>query len=53
MYKNYAIVVQSANSKKVHLDIFYAKSESDARHCFNECYRHGSHRILSITEIPD
>lgn len=53
MYKKYAVVFWNANSKKVHMDVFMGKSESEARHAFNECYRHGDLRILSVAEIPE
>lgn len=53
MYNNYAVVFQNGDTKKVFMDIYYAKSASDARHCFNECRRHGNLIILSVTEIPD
>lgn len=53
MYKSYAVVFQNLDTKKVRIDTFYSKSESSAKHDFNECYRHGNYRILSVVEIPD
>ena len=53
MYKNYVIVFQNIDTKKLRMDTFTAKSEANARTVFNECYRHGNLRILSVAEIPE
>ena len=53
MYKNYAVVYQNLDTKKVNSDTFYARSEAEARHDFHECYRHGDYRILAVVEIPE
>ena len=53
MYKRYAVVFQNRSTKKVFMDIYHATSESDAKHCFDECHWRGHYLALSITEIPD
>lgn len=53
MYKEYAVVFQNTDTKRVKMDIFGGKSEAEARSAFRECYRHGNYEILSTTEIPN
>lgn len=53
MYKNYAVVYQNVDTKKINLTSFYSRSESEARHDFHECYRHANYRILAVAEIPE
>lgn len=53
MYKNYAVVFQNMATKKVNSVTVYSRTESAARHDFNEIYRHGDYRILAVVEIPE
>lgn len=53
MYKNYAVVYQNMETKRVNSDTFYSRSAAEARHDFSECYRHGNYRILVVVEIPE
>lgn len=53
MYKQWAVVFQNIETKSVKMDVFMARTASEANADFHECYRHGFYRILSTTEIPD
>lgn len=53
MYKNYAVMYQNMETKKVNSATFYSRSDIEARHDFRECYRHGNYRILAVVEIPE
>ena len=53
MYKNYAVVYQNMETKRVNSATFYSRSVAEARHDFRECYRHGNYRILAVVEIPE
>lgn len=53
MYKNYAVLFQNTETKKVSNYTFYARSEREARHDFREVFRHGDYLILAVAEIPD
>lgn len=53
MYKNYAVVYQNLETKKVNSATFYSRSEAAAKHDFHECYRHGNYLILTVVEIPE
>lgn len=52
-FKSFAVVFQNTDNKKVSVDIFTAKSATEARGDFKECYRHGNYKIISTTEIPE
>lgn len=53
MYKDYAVVYQNLETKRVNSATLPARTESEARHAFRECYRHGDYRILAVVEIPE
>lgn len=53
MTKNYIILAYSEESKVVFSDVFTESSERAARKAFNECYRHRTYHILSVTEVPN
>ena len=53
MYKNYAVVYQNVDTKKVNFTVLCSRSELEAKHDFRECYRHANYRILSVAEIPE
>ncbi len=48
MQKEYVVTVLSLDTNKVFTDCFMATGERNARLCFNECYRHGNYKILSV-----
>lgn len=47
MQSEYVVTFLSLDTNKIFIDCFMATGEADARHCFNECYRHGNYKILS------
>lgn len=53
MYREFAVVYQNMETKKVNSATFCSRSEIEARRDFRECYRHGEYRILAVVEIPD
>ena len=53
MYKNFAVLYQNMDTKRINNATFCCRSESEARHDFHECYRHGNYRILAVVEIPE
>ncbi len=53
MIKSYAVVFQNQRTGKVGMDIFSDGSPGAVQKDFFYCYRHGSYRILSVTEIPE
>lgn len=48
MQKEYVVTALSLDTNKIFTDCFVATDEGNARHCFNECYRHGNYKILSV-----
>lgn len=50
IYKTYIVKAQRKSNGKVFMDKFTAYSETDARCCFRECYRHDVYTILKVTE---
>lgn len=46
-YIEYVVTFLNATTNKVKCDCFNARSESEARHDFRECYRHDEYKILS------
>lgn len=53
MYKDFAVVYQNMETKRVNSVTFCSRTEAEARHDFFECYRHGEYRILAVVEIPE
>lgn len=53
MYKQWAVVFQNIETKKVKMDVFMGRTAREANAGFYECYRHGHYIILSTTEIPE
>lgn len=53
MYKQYAVVFQNIDTKRVKMDMFMGRTENEARYAWLQCYRHGKLIILSVTEIPE
>jgi hypothetical protein len=51
--KTYAVTFLNKDNWKVLVDCFNGNSESDARHDFKECYRHGNYQILGVVELPE
>lgn len=47
MCKEYVVTVLSLDTNKIFTDCFMATTDGEARHSFNECYRHGNYKILS------
>ena len=50
MYKEYVVTFLNLDSNKVDCDCFMAKTESEARGDFFECYRNSNYKILSTVE---
>ena len=50
IYKTYIVKARRESNGKIFTDKFTAYSESDARCCFRECYRHDVYTILEVTE---
>lgn len=46
MIKTYAVVFQNSKTRRVQMDTFSGCSETEARHGFHECYRHGDTTFL-------
>ena len=53
MYKQWAVVFQNVETKRVKMDVFMGRTAREANADFFECYRHGVYTILSTTEIPE
>lgn len=53
MYNSYVVVFRSNGNKKINTDTFYARSASEARKDFAECYRHGEYVIIGVLKIPE
>lgn len=51
--KNYVVVFLRNENHSTGIDTFCGISESEARHAFRECYRHGTYKILGVLEIPE
>ena len=53
MYKTFAVMFMNLENKKIVHDTFYCRNESEARHAFRECWRHGDYLILAVAEVPE
>ena len=53
MYKTFAVMFMNQRSRKIGHDTFYCRNESEARHAFCECWRHGDYLILAVAEVPE
>lgn len=53
MFKTYAIMFISSESKRPRCDTMCARSAAEARRYFHECYRHGNYTILAVAEMPE
>ena len=52
-YRTYMILFQNVETKRLAVDTFMGKTESEARKSFKECYRHGNYKLLTVDELPD
>ena len=50
IYKTYTVKARRESNGKIFTDKFTAYSETDARYCFRECYRHDVYTILEVIE---
>lgn len=50
MYKEFRVIAERINGTQL-IDYFMANSNQEAVYCFNQCYRNGVYKILSVEVI--